>query len=226
MTLFSEIQSLFERTYSAVGINLEDCLVTEQRSRKLSQLAGASARELSGLARTFLRRSGDQLRVGIYYSGAVIESLERNDPRRILHDGNIRSLIIFIEEINHAVHAALQFQAGVREIQEETFARNLELQSQVDAYLVLLLFVGLIRKAKRVSARDRRWLRWHLFGRTGGECHRSARMRERYGETRALAHDYTRHLDSLRGLQRVEEIRAFYALDYDAKKRRIQIVSS
>jgi hypothetical protein len=38
----------------------------------LSILAGKSARELSELARTFLRRAGDQLYVGIYYSRWLI----------------------------------------------------------------------------------------------------------------------------------------------------------
>src|SRR4051812_3158556 len=130
-TLFSEIQRLFERTYAQVGINLEDCLIDQTRCGQLSRLAGASARELSELARTFIRRSGDQLFVGIYYSRWLIDQLEKNDPRRGLNDANIRSLIVFVEEINHALHAALQFQSGIREIRGEDFARNLELQAQV-----------------------------------------------------------------------------------------------
>jgi len=80
-TLFSQIQALFERTYAQVGINLEDCIIDRARCSHLSKLAGASARELSDLARTFLRRAGDQLYVGIYYSRWLIEQLERNDPR-------------------------------------------------------------------------------------------------------------------------------------------------
>ena len=60
-TLFSQIQKLFERTYTHVGINLEDCLIDRARCAQLSVLAGRSARELSELARTFLRRAGDQL---------------------------------------------------------------------------------------------------------------------------------------------------------------------
>src|SRR5437764_6524088 len=115
-TLFSQIQRLFERTYAQVGINLEDCLIDRSRCAQLSRLAGASARELSDLARTFLRRSDDQLYVGIYYSKWLIEQLEKNDPRRGINDENIRSLIAFVEEINHALHAALNFKAGVREI--------------------------------------------------------------------------------------------------------------
>ena len=114
-TLFSQIQRLFERTYAQVGINLEDCLINRERSAQLSKLAGASARELSELARTFLRRTRDNLYVGIYYSRWLIEQLERHDPRAGLGDHNIRSLIVFVEELNHALHAALQFKNGLRE---------------------------------------------------------------------------------------------------------------
>src|SRR3984893_16154825 len=162
-TLFSQIQKLFERTYAQVGINLEDCLIDRHRCRQLSILAGRSARELNDLARTFLRAANDRLYVGIYYSRWMIEQLERHDPRAGLSEQNIRSLIAFVEEINHALHAALQFENGAREIASEDFARNLELQAQVDTYLVLLLFVAFFRKTQRVSRTDRKWLRFHLF---------------------------------------------------------------
>ncbi len=157
-SLFSQIQKLFERTYAQVGINLEDCLIDRHRCRQLSILAGKSARELSELARTFLRTADDRLYVGIYYSRWLIEQLEQHDPRAGLSERNIRSLITFVEEINHALHAALQFKNGAREIDSENFARNLELQAQVDTYLVLLLFVAFFRKTQRVSRTDRRWL--------------------------------------------------------------------
>src|ERR671923_2476095 len=164
-TLFSQIQKLLERTYAQVGINLEDCLIDRERCKQLSILAGTSARELSELARTFLRHTDERLYVGIYYSRWLIEQLEWHDPRAGLGDRNIRSLIMFVEELNHALHAALQFKRGIREIASEDFARNLELQAQIDTYLVLLLFVAFFRKTQRVSRTDRRWLRFHLFSR-------------------------------------------------------------
>src|SRR2546423_13378273 len=151
-TLFSQIQKLCERTYAQVGINLEDSLIDRSRCAQLSVLAGKSAGRLSDLARTFLRRAGDQLYVAIYYSRWLIEQLEQHDPRAGLGNRNIRSLITIVEELNHALHAALQFKRGVRQIASEDFARNLELQAQVDTYLVLLLFVAFFRKAQRVSA--------------------------------------------------------------------------
>jgi hypothetical protein len=195
-TLFSQIQRLFERTYAQVGINLEDCLIDRQRCAQLSILAGASARELSELARTFLRRAGGQLYVGIYYSRWLIDQLERHDPRTGLSDRNIRSLIVFVEEINHALHAALQFKHGQREIASEDFARNLELQAQVDTYLVLLLFVAFFRKTQRVSRTDRRWLRFHLFERQCPGAFSDKNLRARYLETTELALSYTRYLDT------------------------------
>lgn len=221
MTLFSEIQRLFERTYAQVGINLEDCLIDRRRCGQLSRLAGASARELSDLARTFLRTSDDRLYVGIYYSRWLIEQLEKHDPRNGVSNENIRLLIAFVEEINHALHASLQFKAGKREIHREDFARNLELQARVDTYLVLLLFVAFFRKTQKVSRADRRWLRFHMFSSTIADAYTDANLRGRYMETTELAAQYTQCLDALNGLRRVEEIRAFHALEYDAKKKRI-----
>jgi hypothetical protein len=220
-TLFSQIQRLFERTYAQVGINLEDCLIDRRRCAQLSILAGNSARELSELARTFLRRAGDQLYVGIYYSRWLIDQLEQHDPRAGLGDRNIRSLIMFVEEINHALHAALQFKNGAREIASEDFARNLELQAQVDTYLVLVLFVAFFRKTQRVSRTDRRWLRFHLFARQCPEAFRDKNLLGRYLETTQLAANYTHYLDTLNGVRRLDEIRRFHSLDYGEKRQRI-----
>jgi len=109
----------------------------------------------------------------------------------------------------------------VREIAAEDFARNLELQAQVDTYLVLLLFVAFFRKTQRVSATDRRWLRFHLFARQCPEAFRDANLRGRYLETSELASSYTRYLDTLNGMRRLDEIRRFHSLEYGGKKTRI-----
>jgi len=220
-TLFSEVQKLFERTYAGVGINLEDCLIDRVRCAYLTKLAGASARELSDLARTFLRTADDRLYVGIYYSSWLINQLEMHDPRSGLSNSNIQSLIMFVEEINHALHAALQFKAGLRRIESEDFARNLELQGLVDTYLVLLLFVAFFRRTQRVSRMDRRWLRFHLFESRLPDAYQDENLRARYLETAELASAYTHYLDTLIGARRLEEIRNFHALSYDQKKRHI-----
>ncbi len=221
-TLFSEIQSLFERTYTSVGINLEECLVDSHRSRQLTALAGAQARELAETARTFLRTTDDGcLRIGIYYSQWLIEQLERHDPRAGLSDHNIRELIAFVEEINHALHAAIQFRNGIVPVNDENYARNLELQASVDTYLVLTLFMAFFRKPKPLTAFDRKWLRFHLFESRNPDDYSDRELRGRYLETTVLARKYTRFLESLSASRRVEEIRRFHALSYVEKKERI-----
>jgi hypothetical protein len=128
---------------------------------------------------------------------------------------------MFVEEINHALHAAIQFRSGERRIASEDFARDLELQARVDTYLVLLWFVAFFRKTQRVSRADRRWLRFHLFEAQNPGTFQDPNLRGRYLETTELAASYTHFLDTLNGLRRVEEIRTFRALDYEAKKIRI-----
>ena len=167
---------------------------------------------MSELARTFLRTADDRLYVGIYYSNWLIEQLEKHDPRGGLSNSNIQSLIMFVEEINHALHAALQFKAGLRRIDSEDFARNLELQGMVDTYLVLLLFVAFFRKTQRISRTDRRWLRFHLFESRSQDAFRDENLRARYLETGELASSYTHYLDTLNGARRLDEIRNFHAL--------------
>ena len=220
-TLFAEITRLLERTYAASGVALEDCLIGRERCAHLTSLAGAQARELSEIARTFLRHSGENLFIGIYYSSWLIEQLEHHDPRRGLSDSNISHMIAFVEEIDHALHAALAFQRGERDITAEDFARNLELQARVDTYLVLLLFVAFFRKTQKVSRTDRRWLRFHLFARHDTHAYADPKLRGRYLETTELAARYTLFLDALNGARRVDEIRIFHALEYGEKKQRI-----
>jgi hypothetical protein len=220
-TLFSEIQQLFERTYAGVGVNLEECLVDSRRSRQLAALAGAQCAELAEYSRTFLRAANGQLHIGIYYSRWLIDQLEAHDPRSGLSDQNIRELIAFVEEINHALHAALAFQRGEPPARDESYARNLELQARVDTYLVLLLFVAFFRRPNNITAKDRKWLRFHLFESLSPGSYRDPLIRARYMETTRLAKSYTRYLDSLIAARRVEEIRHFHALPYDEKRSHI-----
>ena len=168
-----------------------------------------------------MRAADGRLRVGIYYSSWLIEQLEKHDPRSGLSDANINALIAFVEEINHALHAALKFQRGEAPTHDEAYARNLELQAQVDTYLVLLLFVAFFRRPGKITRADRRWLRFHMFESRHNRSFRDRTISARYAETTYLARSYTRYLESLAASRRVEEIRLFHALEYDRKRERI-----
>jgi hypothetical protein len=190
MTLLREIQTLLERTYAPVAINLEACVIGESRCAALNRLAGESTEGLAPGGRTFLRQAGDSLYVAIFYSRPVIAELEANDPRQTLNERNISALITFIEEIAHGVQAALLFHEGEREIDSEAYARNLETQARIDTYLVLSKFAHVLCGdpiPRSVGA----WLRRQLFD----NSHRrfsTRRLRERYEAAQRCALGFLR----------------------------------
>lgn len=224
MTLIEEIQSVLERTYTGTGLKLESFLISRQRFDDLSAMAGPHTREMSEAGRTFLRMLDGNLLLAIYYSSRVVEELEREHPKQTLSDRNIRSLIVFVEEITHALHAALRFVEGCRDIAREEFSRDLELQGKVDTYLVLQRFVGLLRSSRRLQSADRDWLRHHMFA-TERFDYADANLADRYRETNRLGATYTFYLDTLKPDSRVREIRKFRPLLYAEKRARIEALA-
>ena len=225
MTLFRDIQLLLERTYGSTRLNFEDFLLTPDRSRVLSEMAGTSAAEISDLGRVFLRVVDGKLRLGIYYDATVIETLTENNPAYGLNDDNIGPFMVFLEELDHAVHAALKFQDGARDVHRETFVRDLELQAKIDTYLILQKFCAFFNKRQRLSSTDRRWLTACVFQRDTATFE-DPTLTERYRETNRLARRYVRHLDRLSRTRRTAEIRRFRKLAYAEKCVRIASVAA
>jgi hypothetical protein len=215
MTLLREIQTLLERTYAPVSINLEACLIGEGRCATLSQMAGENSAHLAPGGKTFLRQAGDSLYVAIFYSRPVIAELEANDPRRTLNERNISALITFIEEIAHGVQAALLFHEGEREIESEAYARSLETQARIDTYLVLSKFAHLLC-GEPIPRRVGAWLRRQLFD----SSHRrfpTPQLRARYGAAQRCALGFLRHLRRVPLHERHDTLREFRALSWPEK---------
>jgi len=220
MTLLREIQTLLERTYAPVPINLEACVIGESRCAVLNRLAGQDAEHLAPAGRTFLRQAGDSLYVAIFYARPVIAELEANDPRRALNERNISALITFIEEIAHGVQAALLFNEGERAIDSEAYARNLETQARVDTYLVLCKFAHLIC-GDPVPRSVGSWLRRQLFD----DSHRrfaTPQLRARYGAAQKCALGFLRHLRRIPLTERHETLWEFRALNWHQKRAFVQ----
>jgi len=220
MTLLREIQLLLERTYGTTGVNFEEFLLSAPRNRALSEMAGTSASQISDLGRVFLRIADDKLRLGIHYDPSVIETLEDHDPAYGLGDDNILPFMVFIEELDHAVHAALKFREGVRDIHNEHFVRDLEIQAKIDTYLILQKYCAFFNTPQRLTDADRRWLKACVFDRDTG-AFEDPRLARRYRETNKLARRYAAHLDGLSPKRRTAEIRRFRRLAYDQKRDRI-----
>ena len=217
MTLLREIQTLLERTYAPVPINLESCLIGEGRCAALNLLAGESATHLAPGGRTFLRQAGDSLYVAIFYSRPVIAELEANDPRQTLNERNISALITFIEEIAHGVQAALLFHEGEREIDSEAYARNLETQARIDTYLVLSKFAHLLC-GEPIPRRVGAWLRRQLFD-TSHRRFATPRLNARYAAAQRCALAFLRRLRHLPLDERPDLLREFRALAWPEKLR-------
>ncbi len=216
MTLLREIQTLLERTYAPVPINLETCVIGESRCAVLNRMAGEEASHLAPGGRTFLRQAGDSLYVAIFYSRPVIAELEANDPRHALNERNISALITFIEEIAHGVQAALLFHEGERAIESEAYARNLETQARIDTYLVLSKFAHLLCGKGKIPPSVGVWLRRQVFDRS----HRrftNPRMRARYGAAQKCALGFLRHLRRQPLADRHDTLREFRALNWPGK---------
>jgi hypothetical protein len=225
MTLLREIQRLLEQTYGATGVNLEEFLLNSDRHKQLAELSSAAAGQISDLGRTFLRVSDGKLRVGIYYQPRVIEALERENPQFGLTDTNVLPFMVFLEELDHAVHASLKYLEGYRDIFAEEFVRDLELQAKVDVYLILQMYCAFFNDDKKLHDADRRWLKACVFD-SERFSYDDPMMAERYRETNRLGRRYVKHLDGLTAKRRTSEIRKFRKLNYAKKQRRIQSVSA
>jgi hypothetical protein len=220
MTLLREIQLLLERTYGSTGVNLEEFLLNQQRGKALASMAGASAAQISDLGRLFLRVMDGNLRMGVYYDPRVIQALEANNPQYGLNDDNILPFMVFLEELDHAVHAALKFREGQRDITTETFVRDLELQAKIDTYLILQMYCAFFNTPKRLSNGDRRWLKACVFD-FENFAYEEPLIAERYRATNHLGRRYVRFLDKLSPARRTTEIRRFRRLSYRKKQARI-----
>ncbi|MBD3274838.1 MAG: hypothetical protein GF372_05975 [Candidatus Marinimicrobia bacterium] len=218
MTLLHQIQEITERTYQELsGIKLEEFIIGRQRFTRLTDLARSDVSQLSDIARTFLRVNEDRLYMAIYYSDPMIRVLEKYDPRQGLHEKNIHAFTVFVEELNHAIHAALKFAAGDTDISNEIFIRDLELLAKVDCYNILKFFLAYFNDSRQLEDWDRLWLRHHLFD-TGDYSYDSTMIRDRYFETNFLGDKYTRFLDGLKPENRGGEIRRFRSMNYLQKK--------
>ncbi len=224
MSLLRELQTLTERTYGhSSGVNLEKFIIGEKRFVHLSSFRHAETRELSDAARVFFRRSGESLYIALYFASSIIADLEANDPRKGLNEKNIWQFMVFIEEISHGVHGAIKFLAGHNDIRHEGFVRDLELQAKIDTYQVLKFFLAYFNPSNRLQGFDRLWIRHHLFERSSAD-YASENLKARYGETNGLGGKYTRFLDCMSSNERLQEMRRFRPMSYEAKASYIRML--
>jgi hypothetical protein len=139
-----------------------------------------------GGSRTLVSQEGDVVRVGVVLDEATGAHLERADPRDRLDHGNLGSFSTLTEEVSHFLY--LLFRAR----SERSVTRlELELQAEVDKYLIALAFLSLQNEGAVPTG-----LRRFLFDRYRLVEGLSAESAARYHEASRLARRYCGWLES------------------------------
>ncbi len=139
-----------------------------------------------GGSRTLVAQEGDEVSVGVVLDVSVGAGLEHADPRERLDGSNLGPFSTLTEEVSHFLYVLFRARSD-RPMTE----LELELQGEVDKYLVALFFRGQDQEGA-VSER----LRQALFARYELVAGLSAERSERYHEASRLANRYCGWLES------------------------------
>lgn len=146
-----------------------------------------AARHLpGGGSRTLVAQQGDEVSVGVVLDDAVGAGLEQADPRVRLDGSNLGPFSTLTEEVSHFLYVLFRARSDRPVTQLE-----LELQGEVDKYLVALSF----RDPEAGDAPCER-LRQVLFVRYELVAGLSPESSERYHAASRLANRYCRWLES------------------------------
>ena len=148
--------------------------------------AGAVSHLPGGGSRTLVAQEGDEVSVGVVLDESVGAGLERTDPRERLDGSNLGSFTTLTEEVSHFLYVLSRARRDRSMTQLE-----LELQGEIDKYLVVLFFRGLEDEGA-VSER----LRQLLFERYELTAGLSVESSERYHEASRLANRYCGWLEA------------------------------
>jgi hypothetical protein len=172
-----------------------------------------------GGSRTLVSQEGDVVRVGVVLDAATGAHIERADPRQRLDHANLGSFSTLTEEVSHFLYVLSRARS------ERTLTQlELELQAEVDKYLVALFFLTLQNEGAVPSG-----LRRLLFDRYRLVDGLSAESAERYHEASRLARRYCGWLEArfLRGgrvADLARETRRFWRLGQREKLETIAAI--
>jgi hypothetical protein len=132
-----------------------------------------------------ISQRADDLQVGLFVDERTLENLAMRDPRRRLDDQNLPDFLLAVEGVSHfvyLVHRARQ--------DRPVSAVELELQAEVDKYLVALLVTW------NQNGEPPPDLRQRLFSHIAFAGDLSSEERERYQLANAAADEYAASLES------------------------------
>ena len=163
-----------------------------------------------------IRQAGDDLDVALYLEKDILNILEKDNPLDCLHDGNIHEFLVALEGISHFIYLAWNAHHDRR-----ISLFELELQAEVDKYIVAVLLISLQQDQKFP-----RQLLTRLFARPGYAEELSPVERLRYKRANAYAYDYCRalqkHCIESKKRSLLNDARRFYRLTSHHKINHIE----
>ena len=202
--VLARIQRGLERVYRfATGVPVEDFVVDEQARDRLT--SARPARE-----QLVVSEADDGLDLALYVDAAALARLEARDPARRLDDDNLGAFLYAVEGVSHFVYLVRCAQQA-----RAVSALELELQAEVDKYVVCLLV------SDGAPASSPGWRR-RLYDDCVFEEDLDADERDRYRAANQNARVYAASLERRfvhrRGVtDMLAELRRFYRLPLAAK---------
>jgi hypothetical protein len=197
-------------------------LIDANARRELSARGdGSEPREPA--EQVFVGGNADDLELSLFVADHVLANLARHNPGVRLDEHNLRDLLLATEAVSHflcVIHCARE-KRPVR-------ALELELQAEVDKYVVCLLLVE-SQGGRAAGLADRLQARLQLADDLLSA--ERADERARYTAAAEWADAYARALDRqfVRRQRLVEllcEVRKFYRLNFQAKRERITALAA
>jgi hypothetical protein len=160
------------------ALNVCDFLVGGERRSQL-RLERAAREQL------YIAEGDDDLQLGLFVDERTLANLSQRDPRRRLDEQNLEDFLLAVEGVSHfvyLVHRARQ--------ERPVSAVELELQAEVDKYLVALLVTW------NQTGEPPADLRQRLFAHISFAGDLSREERERYELANSAANDYSASLEA------------------------------
>jgi hypothetical protein len=132
-----------------------------------------------------IRMGSGELEMGLFVDERTLQNLTLNDPGRRLDEGNLQDFLYAVEGVSHFVYLAYRAQHD-----RPVSAVELELQAEVDKYLVALLVSWNQQGEPPEDLRER------LFARVRFAGDLSIEERERYELANTAADAYAASLES------------------------------
>ena len=216
--LVDQLARLLERTYDIDSgcMPLGRFVVGDEGHRRLTE--GRVVRErVDGAAqnaRLLLRSSNGTWAATLYLSDALVDTLERHDPRRVLSGDNVDAFATLVEEVDHLVTFAERASTGA-----DVTLFELEWHAAVSKYLVLTHFAARLAGAAEASPEARAFVEERLFHR--GEFEGvDPDVRDRYREAHRLGWRFVRDLRTRPAEERLAHLRRFHRASHQEKLAR------